>query len=278
MAATGRGYGASAGEKPMIQIGVEVVEVDDQKSRTLGLEWLSMVDILETNVPALFSVGTLTRTSILGEMQVLMDRGAADLLANPKLVTRDGTTATFHAGGELPYAVAGTLGTVTIEFKPYGVNMKITPHVDERGKIAMSLDAEVSSPDTQNSVTLAGNIVPGIRSRMVSSQLTMDAGSTLTLAGLIQNEKEVKHRGVPVLMDIPLLGYLFSRKIETSRKTSIVVFVTPTIINTLESGAQTTFLKAPPSFSKDYPTDSDILPEVPPTSGRGLGHHGEIHG
>jgi len=174
--------------------------------------------------PVILTVGTLARDALFADLQFLEEHGAADLLANPKLVARDGTTATFHAGGELPYASSGSLGTVNVEFKTYGINLKISPHLNDQGQIEMTLDAEVSGPDAQNSVSLSGNIVPGIRSRQVNSQLTLSPGSTLTMAGLIQNEKEWTRQGIPGLMHIPGLKYLFSRKVETHHKTSIVVF------------------------------------------------------
>jgi len=222
---------ASPGSKPLIQIGVEVVEVNEQKTQDLGISWFNQLAIQEASVPALLKIGTLTRDQITANLEVMLQEGAADLLANPKLVTRDGTAATFHVGGELPYAVAGTQGTVTIEFKQYGINLKISPHLNEQNQIEMNLDAEVSGPDNQNSVTLSGNTVPGIRSRQVTSQLTMAPGNTLTLAGLIQNNKEWTRQGIPGLMHIPLLGYLFSHKSLTNQRTSIVVFVTPTVLN-----------------------------------------------
>src|SRR5438132_3633247 len=218
------------GDKPLIQISVEVVEVDEQRSMNLGIQWLSALHVQEANAPTLLSVGTLRRDAIFADLQFLEKNGAADLLANPKLVARDGTDATFHAGGEIPYATAASLGTVTIVFKPYGVDLTINPHLNEQNQIELSIDAAVSSPDTQNGVTLSGNVVPGIRSRKTSSQLTLSPGSTLTMAGLLQNEKEWTRDGVPVLMHIPLLKYFFSHKVISRRKTSIVVFVTPTVI------------------------------------------------
>jgi pilus assembly protein CpaC len=221
---------ATEDNKALIQIGVEVVEVDESKSLDLGIDWLSQMHVEEAAVPAVLEVGTLTRSKIFADLQALMQEGAADLLANPKIVTREGTAATFHAGGELPYATTGGLGTVQIEFKPYGVELKISPHLDDSGRIVMSVDTEVSGLDTEHSVTLGGTTVPAIRSRRFSSQLTMKPGSTLTMAGLIQNEKTWTRRGVPGLMSIPLLGYLFSHKSRSNRRTSIVVFVTPTIL------------------------------------------------
>jgi type II secretory pathway component GspD/PulD (secretin) len=216
--------------KPLIQIGVEVVEVNEKKSQKLGIQWIGDLHIEEVAVPSLLKVGTFARSKVFADIQALLTEGGADLLANPKLVTRDNTIATFHAGGELPYAVSSGLGTANVEFKSYGVNLKINPRLEPNGNIAMMIDAEVSGPDEQNSVTLAGNIVPGLRSRRVSSQLTLQPGSTLTMAGLIQNQKQWTRRGVPGLMHIPLLGRLFSHKVQDNQRTSIVVFVTPTVL------------------------------------------------
>jgi pilus assembly protein CpaC len=226
------GAAAQAAEKPkpLIQIGVEVVEVDEQRAMNLGIQWFNTLHIQEASVPSLFEVGTLTRGAIFADLQFLEQNGAADLLANPKLVARDGTSATFHAGGEIPYATAASLGTVTVEFKAYGVDLKVSPHLNEQDQIELSVDAEVSGPDSQNGVTLSGNVVPGIRSRKASSELTLAPGATLTMAGLLQNDKEWTREGVPVLMHIPFLKYLFSHKVKSTRKTSIVIFVTPTIL------------------------------------------------
>jgi pilus assembly protein CpaC len=220
----------AAESKPLIQIGVEVVEVDEQKAQNLGVEWLNTLHVAENAVPSLFHVGTLGRGAIFADLQFMEQHGAADLLANPKLVARDGTEASFHAGGEIPYATAASLGTVTVVFKPYGVDLKINPHVNEEGQIEMSVDAKVSGLDAQNGVVLSGNVVPAIRSRQVNSQLTLAPGSTFTMAGLIQNEKEWVRDGVPGLMYIPILKYLFSHKVQTQKKTSIVIFVTPTVL------------------------------------------------
>jgi len=223
-------FGASVESKSLIQIGVEVVEVDEQKTQNLGVQWLSTLNVMESGVPSLLKVGSLTRDALTADLQFLEQHGAADLLANPKLVALDGTTAAFQVGGELPYATSSSLGSTNVEFKSYGVNLKMTPHREENGKITISLEAEVSGPDTQNSVTLSGNTVPAIRSRKFTSQLMLDPGTTLTVAGLIQTDKEWTRVGVPGLMHIPLLGYLFSHRTQTNNRTSIVVFVTPTVL------------------------------------------------
>lgn len=225
---------APGGIPPLLQIGVEVVEVNERKSRQLGVDWINLLHVEETDVPSVFSVGGFTRSKIFADLQLLVNEGAADLLANPKLVARDSTTAVFQAGGELPYATSSSLGSANVEFKPYGVNLKINPHLEDNGHIAMSVDAEVSGPDEDRSVLLAGNKVPGIRSRRVSSQLTLSPGTTLTMAGLIQTQKQTTRQGVPGLMHIPVLRYLFSHEVATRERTSIVVFVTPIVLEPTE--------------------------------------------
>jgi pilus assembly protein CpaC len=220
----------AAANHALIQIAVEVVEVDEQKIQRLGVDWINAV--IFTEVPAVLNIGGFTRTPIKAAIEALVQEGAADLLANPKLVTRNGTTATFHAGGELPYATnSGSNGSVSIEFKPYGVNLRINPRLEDDNHIAISFAAEVSGPDDQNSVTLSGNTVPGLRSRTVSSDLTLMPGSTLTMAGLLQNQKQSSTIGVPGLMHIPFLGVLFRHVVSTKQRTSIVVFITPSILD-----------------------------------------------
>ena len=214
----------------LIQIGVEVVEVDENKLQQLGIEWLNTLNITESAVPAVLTIGTLTRDKIFADLHAMLQEGAADLLANPKLITRDGTTATFHVGGEVPYMASAALGTTTVEFKPYGVHLQISPRLKPDGHIALSLEAEVSALDPQNGVSLSGNTVPAISSRQVRSQIDMTSGTTLTLASLIQNEKQWVRQGVPFLGRIPLLGYLFSSKTLIHKRTSIVVFVTPRVL------------------------------------------------
>lgn len=238
----------TANPDALIQIGVEVVEVNEQKAQDLGIQWINALHVTEADMPSFFKVGKLVRSHLFADIQTLMAEGAADMLANPKLVARNGTAATFHAGGELPYATSAGLGTVAVEFKPYGVKLNIEPRLNEQGRIGMDVRAEVSSPDLQNSVRLGGNSVPGIRSRSVSSRLILDPGATLTMAGLIQNDKEWTRVGVPGLMHVPILKYLFSRKAMINRKTSIIVFITPTL---LEAGIDTPQAAVSPAASKD---------------------------
>ncbi|MBI3291416.1 MAG: type II and III secretion system protein [Elusimicrobia bacterium] len=227
---TGGLAGGGGLEHPLIQVSVEVVEADMQRSRRLGVQWLDALHLEEASVPGLLSVGMLQRGKLFADLQVLLERGAADLLANPKLITQSGAPASFHAGGEIPYLSAAGLGTTHVVFKPYGVHLEVTPRSESGGMIHLLLKAGVSSPDSAVSVSLSGNTVPGLLTRDVSTELTIRNGTTVTLAGLIQTRKETKTSGVPLLSELPLIGIFFSQQKVVHSRTSLVLFVTPTLL------------------------------------------------
>lgn len=218
------------GDSPLVQVSVEVVEVDMQRSRRLGIQWLDTLHLEEASIPGLLSLGALQRGRLFGDLQVLLERGAADLLANPKLITSHGASAHFHAGGEIPYLSSSGQGAVHVVFKPYGVSLEVTPWVEPSGAIHLVLKAGVSSPDSTVSVSLSGNTVPGLLTREVRTELTIRNGTTVTLAGLIQTRKETRTTGLPLVSELPLIGVLFSQQRTVYRRTSVVLFVTPTLV------------------------------------------------
>jgi Flp pilus assembly secretin CpaC len=216
-----------------IEVQVEVTEVDQLKASRLGVEWLNQITLSEKSPPGVVAVGSIGRlTSLKADLHMLIQEGAAELLANPNLVTDSGSKAEFHAGGEIPYITTAALGTSNVEFKPYGVGLKIEPTLLPNGRIQMGIEASVSSPDQTNGVGLSGNTVPALLERSVVSRVTVDSESTMTLAGLVQTHRERTESGVPFLRRIPLLGRLFRWRSERYRKTTVIVFVTPRLMKT----------------------------------------------
>ncbi|MFN0118023.1 MAG: hypothetical protein ACKVQC_07030 [Elusimicrobiota bacterium] len=220
-----------AQENIPIEIRVEVSEIDQVKAAQLGIDWFHRIGFEESQPVKLLALNSIDRlTALRGDVDFLVQEGAAELLANPNLVTNSGSQATFRAGGEIPYITSNSLGTSNVEFKPFGVGLEIKPVLTEDGQINMQVKASVSAPDSSNTVSLSGNSVPGLLEREVTSQVTVAPGTTMTLAGLVQTQKTLVNRGVPILRKIPLLGFLFRWKREERRKTSIIVFVTPRIV------------------------------------------------
>lgn len=168
---------------------------------------------------------------INAQLNLLAQEGKASILAEPQLSARNGSKATFLAGGEYPYTVS-TINGPTVQFKPYGIKLDIVPRVDRTGVVRATIDSEVSAIDTSIS-TSAG---PALTSRKTSTEFNVKNGETLVLAGLISRRTSTSIDKVPFLGDIPLLGALFSSKRFQNDETELVVFVTPTVVDSRSAG------------------------------------------
>jgi pilus assembly protein CpaC len=215
-----------------VEVLVEVTEVDETRAERLGVEWPSTFRFVETG-GSVAGVGSVERvTALQADIHFLIEEGAAEALARPNLVTDSGTPAAFHAGGQLPYVTSSSLGSTHVEFKPYGVLVSVLPVVLEDGRIRMKVKTSVSAPDPANGAFLSGTAVPALREREVNSNVTLREGATMVLAGLTQNQRDTVAAGVPLLRRIPLLGALFRWKRTNERRTTIIVFVTPRLVQT----------------------------------------------
>ncbi|MCG3204530.1 MAG: hypothetical protein KCHDKBKB_01245 [Elusimicrobia bacterium] len=223
--------GAPASLRIPIEVQVEVNEVDNSKAENLGFDWKESLEFSEISPNGVVSLGSFQRLSPLQmDLRYLIEEGAAELLANPNLVTDSGTTATFHAGGEIPYITSSSLGTTHVEFKPYGVRLEVRPLLLADGRIQMHMKAGVSAPDVSAGVSLSGNSVPALLARDVTSHVTLDSGASMTVAGLVQTQRTEAVQGVPFLRKIPILGAFFRWRRTNFRRTTIIIFVTPRVI------------------------------------------------
>lgn len=166
------------------------------------------------------------------QLQLLSQSGKASILAEPQLSARNGSKASFLAGGEFPYAVSNLTGT-TVQFKPYGVRLDIVPRVDRNGVIRATIESEVSSIDF--SVSVAGGY-PALSTRKTSTEFNVRNGETLVLAGMISRKTSTSIDKLPLLGDLPVLGALFRSKRFQNDETELVVFVTPTIVTSQSPG------------------------------------------
>lgn len=157
-------------------------------------------------------------------LQAMAQEGKTAILASPQLSTRSGSRASFLAGGEIPYSVAGNNGP-TIVFKPYGVKLDIHPHVDALGHIRATIDTEVSSIDGSVSTQFG----PALLTRKTSTEFNVRSGETIVISGLIQREQSDSVTKVPGLGDMPVLGALFRSRKFLNKETELVVFVTPSV-------------------------------------------------
>jgi len=156
------------------------------------------------------------------QLRLMEQNGSASILAQPILSARSGAEASFLAGGEFPYSVSNINGT-TIQFKPYGIRLEISPRVDHNGVIRARIMSEVSDLD----LSVMGAAGPALRTRKTETEFNVMEGGTIVLSGLLSRDVNASIDKVPFLGDIPVLGSLFRSRRFQNNETELVVFVTP---------------------------------------------------
>lgn len=232
----------------MVRMKVKMVEVRKSAVKELGVDWgeaitgpsggiagdfisnpLFKVDGAVQGLPLKvkpFSSYFGMASTITSQINFLSSNGDATTLAEPVLNCINGGTATFLAGGEVPYPVTGSNGQVTVEFKEYGIKLNISPRVDSLGNISTSILSEISQID--QAVTVLG--APGILTRRTQTQVNVVTGETIIISGLlsVQNSKDLDE--LPGLGRLPIIGKLFGSENFRNDLTELVIFVTPELI------------------------------------------------
>jgi len=165
--------------------------------------------------------------SITGLMQALEQAGVVRTLAEPNLTALSGESAKFLAGGEFPIPVSQEDGKVSVEWKPFGVNVSFKPVVLGEGRISLSIAAEVSEIANENSIRLESIALPGLKVRRAETTLELPSGGTLAMAGLLSDDTRQGVEGIPALKNLPVLGALFRSNDYRRRETELVILVTP---------------------------------------------------
>jgi pilus assembly protein CpaC len=179
------------------------------------------------------------RDKIGAMITALKTRGLVQVLAEPNLITADKEKASFLAGGEFPIPIAQAgagFTSVTIEYKKFGISLDFTPEIRDDGTIVLQVEPEVSSLDFANAVVLSGFTVPALKVRRATTEVELKDGQSFAIAGLYSAELQQTKKKVPILGDIPLLGYLFKSKALNKNKSELLVIATPTLVQPLSAG------------------------------------------
>ena len=200
-------------------------------------------------------------------IQDLEQKQVLEILAEPNLMAMDGAKASFLAGGEFPYPVVQggqNIGTVTIQFRPYGVKLEFEGHIDSDNTIHLHIAPEVSALDYTNSVTISGFTVPAFSTRRAETDIELRDGQSFGIAGLLDQRTTAQLSKMPGIGDIPILGLLFKSKSVQKSNTDLMVLVTPHIIDPVQSGVQQTAVPAPAIPFMNKPRFDTGLPNDPP--------------
>ncbi|HET6157405.1 MAG TPA: pilus assembly protein N-terminal domain-containing protein [Dongiaceae bacterium] len=229
------------GSEQQVLIKVKVAEVQKSALKQLGSVFnLATQDLGPFALDFLSSAGIVGAIGTLGfngdnidqTFQMLETQGMLRTLAEPNLLAVSGEPASLLAGGEYPVvAVTGdsTDSTISVQYKPFGVSLAFLPVVIGPGRISLKVSTEVSALSTQNAVTLPFGddsfTILGLQTRRANSTIELPSGGGIMIAGLLQDDIQSTIRGIPGLMDLPILGALFRSTDFQRNQTELVILV-----------------------------------------------------
>ena len=174
---------------------------------------------------------------IFANLSLLESNGMARVLAEPSLVALSGQSASFLAGGEIPIPVPQALGTTTIQFKPFGIGLTVTPTVLAKDRIALKVAPEASDLDPSRGISINGAMVPAIVTRRADTTVELGDGESFVIGGLVSRTTVSNVNKVPLLGDLPIIGTFFRNLNFNQEDRELMIVVTPRLVRPLAKGA-----------------------------------------
>jgi type IV pilus assembly protein PilQ len=159
------------------------------------------------------------------ELSALEADGKGKVVSSPRVVTADQAKAVIEQGTELPYQVAAASGASTLAFRKANLKLEVTPQITPEGGIVLDLDI---SKDNVGQITPAGF---AIDTKHVKTQVLVENGGTVMIGGIYETSEQEDEYKVPLLGDIPVLGYLFKNRRTAQAKQELLVFITPKMLD-----------------------------------------------
>jgi len=215
----------------------------------------STVQNLDPSAIGQFNVaGTIGGLTLNVLLEALETKGMVRTLAEPNLTALSGQQASFLAGGEYPIPVVDTDGGITVEYKPFGVELTFTPRVVDKDVINLQLNAAVSGIDPSIQFQSGGIAIDAFRRRETSTVVEMRDGESFAIAGLLQDDFEDLSNQVPWVGDIPILGALFRSSSFQRSQSELVIIITPHLVTPVRGEAL-----ALPTDRVRPPTESELF-------------------
>ncbi|MBI41516.1 MAG: type II secretion system protein GspD [Leptospiraceae bacterium] len=288
-------------DQPRQQILLEVliVEVRGSNTNDFGIDWRyqgvnsahtqfnsgyavegNLVDpetgrITGNNTLSGFSLGFLERGGeLLGIFNANIDNQNFNVLSAPQMLTLDNQEAEINVGQDVPVRTqertsGGGSSEATVnsfEYRPAGIKLKFTPHINTEGNISLDVFAEVTN--IEGGASSISN--PTFSKRNVKTYITVDNQQTIVIGGLVSNERLQAIKKIPLLGDIPLLGFLFRRTTMTNQRTNLMIFITPHILDDRADADRITNFKRETQIneSRKRVEDLNLWPQPDPPGGR----------
>ncbi|MFZ0737827.1 MAG: pilus assembly protein N-terminal domain-containing protein [Candidatus Acidiferrales bacterium] len=203
-------------------------------------------------------------------LEALAQKNVLQILAEPNLLAESGKDSSFLEGGQFPVPVvqggaSGSVPTVSIVFKDYGIKLNFHPDITEDGHIHLKVEPSVSTLDYANAVTLSGFVIPALATRSVEAEMILDDGQSFAIAGLEDQRVTDTSQKVPGIGNVPVLGNLFKSKSLNKTRTELIILVTPHIVHPITSTGKKPEVKYPEKFMPP----SKQTPETPTSNAPG---------
>lgn len=224
--------GSSAGTDAMVQSGVDNLADTGQP---FPVTLPSQADRFNVNLPVANPAGRVALAILDSdylvdlELAALQSEGRGEVISTPRVVTANQKRASIEQGVEIPYQEAASSGATATQFKKAVLRLEVTPQITPDDRIIM--DLLVSNDSVGEQVPSAtGGFVPSIDTNEVNTQVLVKNGETVVLGGIYITDRRDTTNKVPYLGDLPVVGRLFKSTQKQSKKSELLVFVTPKIL------------------------------------------------
>lgn len=239
---------------PNVNIAVRFIETNMDTSRGHGIDWTSTPAVQiggslsdSLSIPISVSnvtIATLKPMQLLSALKVMQARGKSKLLSSPSVTTLDNheastsTTTTVYVSGQIAdenitednnenLGFFGNANTYSVTQKNIGIQLRVTPRINEKSKITLLVDATV---EALLSAAEINTDQPRSTNRTVKTQVTVTDGDTVIIGGLIAENILENKKYVPVLSDIPFIGRMFQSTQLTKEQRELLIFITPNVV------------------------------------------------
>ena len=186
------------------------------------------VDMGTVNGSAGLGIAFITDNLLLDlELSAMEKTGNGEIVSQPKVVTSDKETARILKGTEIPYQESSSTGATSVSFKEASLSLEVTPQITPDGWVNMEVKVTKDEPDYLNKL----NDVPPIKKNEVNAKVLVRDGETIVIGGVFSNTQSKVVDKVPFLGDVPYLGRLFRQDVVSEKKSELLVFLTPRIMN-----------------------------------------------
>jgi type IV pilus assembly protein PilQ len=247
-------------DKPNLQVMIEtrIIEVTNNFSRDIGVNWSGNIgiqpgdaaagvgpqrgyDVLggtygynwAVNYPAAANsniginfrrLSGLTPFTLDAQLSAMESKGEIRILTSPRIVALDNKEATIEQGLEYPINTLDEKGNTITEFKDVDLDLKVTPHITQDGRVSMLIDT------SKNDLGPVVNGKQSFQKKQAKTELLVNDGDTVVIGGIMKTVRNTSKSGVPLLSRLPIIGWLFSTSTKSDDKEELIIFITPKII------------------------------------------------